>query len=221
MGKCQNWTDQWINCGDFGEKCSSGKEGVDGGQSHPRDVFSLAPSDGSPCLRRLPPCQSFLFTTSTHHWDSESHHSANNWLSRHFLRARSSLGQACLAVYHWRKLVLASCLRVYHWLALFRGSVPLASIVLFTGKAGWACQLVAANSKQVNKAGHWRRANTNIAGWPGRVGRRSGWLFRRGRGNVGGFGVPAPIQAGLDREDPGSPGAGLLPPDAQPLPPTH
>ena len=30
MGKCQNWTDQWINCGDFGEKCSSGKEGVDG-----------------------------------------------------------------------------------------------------------------------------------------------------------------------------------------------
>ena len=53
--------------------------------------------------------------------------------SRHFLRARSSLDEACLAVYHWRKLVLASCLRVYHWLALFRGSGPLGCIVLFTG----------------------------------------------------------------------------------------
>ena len=139
--------------------------------------------------------------------------------SRHFLRARSSLGQACLAVYHWRKLVLASCLRVYHWLALFRGSVPLASIVLFTGKAAWACQLVAANGKQVNKAGHWRRANTNIAGWPGRVARRSGWLFRRGS-NVGGLACQPRYKPGCWRGG-GSPGAGLLAPDAQPLPPTH
>ena len=45
---------------------------------------------------------------------------------------------------------------------------------------------MAANGKQVNKAGHRGRANTNIAGWPRRVDRRSGWLFRRG--NVGGRG---------------------------------
>ena len=83
MGKCQNWSDQrhrGSTVGTFDRSAAAGNEeggeggggGMDGGRhSQARDVFSLALSDGTPCLRRLPPCQSFLFTTLTH-WDSES-----------------------------------------------------------------------------------------------------------------------------------------------------
>lgn len=79
MGKCQNWTDQrrpGSTVGTLEGSAAAAKREVGWGTTQP--VFSLAPSDGSPCLRRLPPCQSFLFTTSTH-WDSESCPSAN-WL---------------------------------------------------------------------------------------------------------------------------------------------
>ena len=121
MGKCQNWTDQRHSGSTVGQKCSSRGKG---------DRAELAT-----CFLWQPLMGVLVYVGIGHLASHFCLQLRNTGIqnpatlptpSRDFLRARSSLKQACLAVFHWRKLVVASCLRVYHWLALFRGSAPLA-----------------------------------------------------------------------------------------------